>query len=1058
MASNTKKNLTTSSLNDIVSLFTPATKNCLKRAYKKARKSGSEGALRTDFILYGLVVSDIKLINKVFRKVEKKLLKQTGTKLSIRKSVLRNFSIPVPKRKRELFVRKEERKRSLKLKTGKINFLSSIKTFLEIDLDSRALNITKASKPKMGEGLWRTLGKFFSRIPGSNWLLAIFETLLGLGKRLVKRITKQIFQIMSWFRRNTKTSPIKRTTKKRWSNVKQQLSEKKDTNSFKNVTFTDTALEIFELAYADACHRTHAIITPEHILLALIQHGYKQPRPNRGVLRLLKLQSPIPLNKRLPIEIFLEDFMDAFEPVMKRKKYKQDSRSLTLGYFVGSVKSIGPLLSQFGYNLSDSAAKGMNDPVIGRDVEIVNAFQVLIRRFKNNPCLVGDPGVGKTAIVEGIARKIVEGDVIVSLLGKIIFSLNLSALVSGARYRGDFEARLGGIMDYVLKHSEVMVFIDELHTLVGAGNAEAAVDASQYMKPALSRGAFQVIGATTYQEYTNYIGVDAALERRFQPVKVDQPKRADCFRILFRLAERYENFHSVKYDSYVLWLCVEYAVKFLPERFLPDKAIDLMDEAGSYAGLKKHLPSLKVVKARKHLVFLKNELANLERDGVKTPWTKVEDYHRADIIAQNLVKEDREDPIQFNIVNTDILMEAVSKWTSVPVEKVQEDEFDRYVNIEAELHRRVVGQTRGVSAVARALRRSRLGVSDDTKPIASFFFVGSTGVGKTELAKAVADFFFGGPKFLVRFDMSEYMERHSVARLLGSPPGYAGFKEGGQLTDAIRRQPSSVVLFDEVEKAHPDVFNLFLQIMEDGRLTSADGMLVRFSAAIIMLTANIGARIIVEEFCRSTGAYMEYSADTDFTQPEYKRVVYEGTQEVAQVVGRPCGWVIKPAPADAIRKEYRYNKVHGEILEEHLVWFFRPEFLNRLDEVVVFIPLYKEEVFRVGDLMVKAVVDNVKNSNVGVYVHPVLKHRLFQSGYDVNYGVRPLRRLIGRTIETAVTQALLQGTVVAGDEILLVDCGDEDDCFTFQLIRTDEDREELRELLALDILEFERFL
>ena len=640
----------------------------------------------------------------------------------------------------------------------------------------------------------------------------------------------------------------------------------------------------------------------------------------------------------------------------------------------------GKTLREFTRDLTASARAGKLDPVIGRDKEIQRTIQILSRRTKNNPCLIGEPGVGKTAIAEGLAQKIAVGDVPDELLNKRILSLDLSGMVAGTKYRGEFEERIKKVLEEVRQTGDVILFIDELHTIVGAGSAEGAVDAANIIKPALGRGEIRVVGATTLSEYRKYIEKDAALERRFQPVQVNEPAPEDTLEILKGLRKKYEEHHKLTLTDEALEAAVNLSIRYISDRFLPDKAIDLMDEAASRVRMEKEetTPELK---------SLEEKIAALTKD--KAAAVEVQDFEKAaqlrdiekDYLEQmELEKEKHRRGGCHRPVTAEDIASVVAGWTGIPVTRLTEDEGQRLLRMEEVLHERVVGQEEAVHAVARAIRRGRVGLKDPRRPIGSFLFLGPTGVGKTELCKALAESMFGDENAMVRIDMSEYMERHTVSRLIGSPPGYVGHEEGGQLTEKVRRKPYSVVLFDEIEKAHEDVWNILLQILEDGRITDSQGRTVDFKNTVIVMTSNVGASHIL-----SGG-------------------------------GGKLGFDAAESAADEARAVERTRET---VLAE-LRRTFRPEFLNRIDETIVFHRLSQEDITEIARRMLRATARRMETMEVKLEAADEAVVQLAKDGYDPKYGARPLRRAIQEKVEDAVAEQLLEGKLTAGDTACII--------------------------------------
>ncbi len=638
------------------------------------------------------------------------------------------------------------------------------------------------------------------------------------------------------------------------------------------------------------------------------------------------------------------------------------------------------MLDQFGRNLTQLAREKKLDPVIGREREIERVMQVLSRRTKNNPVLIGEPGVGKTAIVEGLAQNIVQGDVPETLNAKQLYTLDLGALVAGSRYRGDFEERLKKVLKEIRTRGDIILFIDELHTLVGAGAAEGAIDAASILKPMLARGELQTIGATTLDEYRKHLEKDAALERRFQPIKVDEPSVAHTIEILKGLRESYEAHHRVTITDQAIVAAANLADRYISDRHLPDKAIDLIDEAGSRLRIRR-------MQAPPDYRELEDEIAKIRKE--KEAAIEAQQFERAaklrdrekELLERRTDKEQQwraEGVDLFNEVNEESIAEVLALWTGIPVYKLTEEETAKLLRMEEELHKRIVGQNEAIKSVSQAIRRTRAGLKDPKRPSGSFIFLGPSGVGKTETAKALAEFLFGEESAMIQLDMSEYMEKHTVSRLVGSPPGYVGYDEGGQLTEAVRRKPFSVVLFDEIEKAHPDVFNTLLQILEDGRLTDAQGRTVDFKNTVIIMTSNLGTADLRK-------------ANVGFVKND-----------------------------EAVTYEKMKVKVHEE-LKRH----FRPEFLNRIDDVIVFHELTTEEITEIVDLLVKRVREQLEGQGLGFELTQPAKVLLANRGYDPALGARPLRRAIQRMVEDPLSEKILWKEFRAGDTIVIDAEGDE---------------------------------
>ncbi len=631
-------------------------------------------------------------------------------------------------------------------------------------------------------------------------------------------------------------------------------------------------------------------------------------------------------------------------------------------------------IAKYGHDLTEDARNGKIDPVIGREEEITRVIQILSRRTKNNPCLIGEPGVGKTAIAEGLALKIASGDAPDIIKNKRVISLDLTGMIAGTKYRGDFEDRIKAVIDEVKKSGDIILFIDEVHTLIGAGSAEGSTDAANILKPSLARGEMQIIGATTISEYRKNIEKDAALERRFQPVTVGEPNEADAISILMGLKDKYEDHHGVKITDEAIKAAVELSSRYITDRFLPDKAIDLIDEAGS----KVRLSAFAKPESFKNL----EEQIKLNEEE-KEAAIKGQEFEKAAQLRDKievLKKELNEREVNLNdkennpnaVVTKEVIANIVSNWTGVPVESLTEEESERLLKLESVLHNRVIGQNEAVTAISKAIRRGRVGLKDEGRPIGSFIFLGPTGVGKTELSKALAEAMFGSENAMIRLDMSEYMEKHTVSRMIGSPPGYVGFDEGGQLTEKVRRNPYSVVLFDEIEKAHPDVFNILLQILDDGVLTDSQGRKIDFKNTVIIMTSNIGARLITEK--KQAFGFAENTAEA-----EHKDI-----------------------------KE----SVIGELKKA-----FRPEFLNRVDDTIVFTKLSKEEIGQIAGKMLLGLAKRLNKLNIEATFDDSVKEKMAEAGFDTVYGARPLRRAIQSKIEDALSEKLLSGEIKAGDKI-----------------------------------------
>lgn len=725
------------------------------------------------------------------------------------------------------------------------------------------------------------------------------------------------------------------------------------------IGLTPRAKKVIELALDESRRLGHHYIGTEHLLLGLVREGEGIAA---GVLESLGVN--------------LEKVRQQTIQVLSQNALNPQAEART-------AHSKTPTIDGLGLDLTAQARANKLDPVIGRATEIERVIQILSRRLKNNAALVGEPGVGKTAIVEGLAQRIASGDVPETLLGKRLLTLDIGSLVAGTKYRGEFEERLKKIIEEIKSAGDCVLFIDELHTIVGAGAAEGAVDAANILKPALSRGELQCIGATTLDEYRKYIERDAALERRFQKVDVPEPSIEETIRILHGLRQRYEDHHHLKISDEALKAAAEMAERYVPDRFMPDKAIDLIDEASSRVRLQRSgTPfSLKEAMINLEAVTSQKETAIQSQQYELAAELRDRETRLRDRIA-NLEAQWKDTPPTTDLVVTDDdIAEVVSMWTGIPVRRIAQEETERLLHMESALHSRVVGQEEAISMISKAVRRARTGLKDPKRPIGSFIFLGPTGVGKSELAKALAEFMFGSEDALVKIDMSEFMERHAVARLVGAPPGYVGYEEGGQLTEAVRRKSYSVVLLDEIEKAHPEVFNILLQILEDGKLTDAKGRAVDFRNTIVIMTSNIGAQLLTKE--AALGFKTVRSSEDD-------RMRAERTHE------------------DMIRK------IMGELKQA-----FKPEFLNRIDATIVFHSLREEQIREIVDLMLKRVRNQLVEQEITLEVTDAAKSFLVEKGFDAANGARPLRRAIQNFVEDPLAEGLLQGRFHAGDSILI---------------------------------------
>ncbi|WP_138205876.1 ATP-dependent Clp protease ATP-binding subunit [Haloimpatiens lingqiaonensis] len=718
------------------------------------------------------------------------------------------------------------------------------------------------------------------------------------------------------------------------------------------ISLTPRTKRLLEISLMEARNLNHNYISPEHMLIALIKEG-------EGVAFTILANLNVDFNKLI-------------REVIQNLSGEQASTNNTTPQSEGQNT---PTLDQYGRDLTNMAKQGELDPVIGRDKETERVLEILCRRTKNNPCLIGDPGVGKTAIAEGLAQRIVQGNIPEILKDKRVVTLDMSSLIAGSKYRGEFEERLKNVMVEINNCKNVILFIDEIHTIIGAGGAEGAIDASNILKPALARGEIQCIGATTIDEYRKYIEKDAALERRFQPVMVGEPTKEETVLILRGLRDKYEAHHRVKITDDAIETAVKLSDRYITDRYLPDKAIDLIDEAGAKVRIQNLTapPDLKTMEEKLEKICKEKSDAINVQNFEKAASLRDEEKNLRDQL-ENLTRNWKtKSEVGEGIVSSKQIAAVVGKWTNIPVEKLTETESERLLKLEDILHKRVIGQEEAVKSVARAVRRARVGLKDPKRPIGSFIFLGPTGVGKTELSKALAEAMFGDEKNIIRIDMSEYMEKHAVSRLIGSPPGYVGYEEGGQLTDKVRRHPYSVVLFDEIEKAHPDVFNIMLQILEDGRLTDGKGKTVDFRNTIIIMTSNAGAATIKKQ--RALG----------FSVLEDER-------------------------------ETEYEKMKENIMQE-LKRTFRPEFLNRIDDIIVFHQLEQIHLTKIVGLMLNEVARRLKEQDIEIGFDEAAEEFLAKSGFDSTYGARPLRREITKVVEDKLSEEMLKGNILKGDRV-----------------------------------------
>ena len=720
--------------------------------------------------------------------------------------------------------------------------------------------------------------------------------------------------------------------------------------------FTPRTKRVIELAFIEARKLGYNYIGTEHLLISILREG-----DSIATRILLELNVNIPKLYNEIVKVINEgEDLASNDSKSNGKEGKRGSYNQT------------NTLNQFGEDLTKKAEEGKLDPIVGRKDEIERVIQILSRRTKNNPCLIGEPGVGKTAVVEGLAQKIVNGDVPEILKDKRVVTMDISSMVAGAKYRGDFEERIKKALEEVKKAGDVILFIDEMHTIVGAGAAEGAIDAANILKPLLARGEIQLVGATTLNEYRKYIEKDSALERRFSPVTVNEPTEKDTITILKGIRDKYEAHHGVKITDQAIDAAVKMSTRYINDRFLPDKAIDLIDEAASRAKLKTYTEPENLKKLEEEI----EETRKNKEEAVRTQkFEKAASLRdREKELKERYEKEQKKwknkNTKQITDITEENIAEVIASWTGIPAKKITEDENQRLKNLEKNLHERVIGQNEAVEAVSKAIRRGRVGLKDPKRPIGSFLFLGPTGVGKTELSKALAESLFGDENAMIRVDMSEYMEPHSVSKLIGSPPGYVGFDDGGQLTEKIRRKPYSVILFDEIEKAHPDVMNMLLQILEDGRLTDSQGRTVNFKNTVIIMTSNIGARLITDK------KLLGFAQSENKNEEENKE--YEQTKKEVM---------------EALKKE------------------LRPEFINRIDEIIVFHKLTDEEIDKIIDIMLKEVINRLADQKIKIELEPEVKKLIASKGIDKNFGARPLRRTIQNVLEDRLAEEILDGNL-----------------------------------------------
>ena len=720
--------------------------------------------------------------------------------------------------------------------------------------------------------------------------------------------------------------------------------------SVEDIGFTPRTKRVIENAFIEARKLNSEYIGTEHLLVGIMREG-----------------DSVAVRIMMNLNVAPQKIYSEIVKLIKEGEEANSDNNKTYGSFNST-----PTLNQYGTDLTKKAQEGKLDPVIGRQKEIERVVQILSRRTKNNPCLIGEPGVGKTAIAEGLAQRIIQGDIPETLKNKRVVSLDISGMVAGAKYRGDFEERIKKALNEVKKAGDVILFIDEIHTIVGAGSAEGAVDAANILKPLLARGEINVVGATTTNEYRKYIEKDAALERRFSPVMVEEPNKEDAIKILEGLRDKYEAHHNVKIPDESIKAAVEYSIRYVNDRYLPDKAIDLIDEAASKVKMKTYTKpdSLKKLDDEIEKLTREKEEAIATQNFEKAANLRDKEKNKKKELEEKQEKWKNTNNKKVSIVTAEDIANVIATWTGIPVNKITESENEKLKNLEENLHKRVIGQDEAVTAIAKAIRRGRVGLKDPNRPIGSFLFLGPTGVGKTELSKALAENLFGNENTMIRIDMSEFMEPHSVAKLIGSPPGYVGYDEGGQLTEKVRRKPYSVILFDEVEKAHPDVMNMLLQILEDGRLTDSQGRTVNFKNTVIIMTSNVGARLITDR--------------------------------------NKLGFTNNQNEEEKNKKDYEETK--KEVMAE-LKKQFRPELLNRIDDIIVFHKLENKDIEKIIDLMLNQVIKRMKAQDIEIEISDDVKKLIAEKCVDNNYGARPLRRAIQSMLEDKIAEAILDGIV-----------------------------------------------
>ena len=754
------------------------------------------------------------------------------------------------------------------------------------------------------------------------------------------------------------------------------------------VDFTPRTKRVVESAFIEARKLGYNFIGTEHLLIGILREG------DCVAAKIL-----LDLNVNIP-----KLYNEIIKVINEGEDYNSSDNSSNNSN--GGKRRVSynqtPTLNQFGQDLTKKAEEGKLDPVIGRKQEIERVIEILSRRTKNNPCLIGEPGVGKTAAVEGLAQKIASGDVPEILKDKRVVTLDISGMVAGSKYRGDFEERIKKALNEVKKAGDVILFIDEIHTIVGAGAAEGAIDAANILKPLLARGEIQLVGATTLNEYRKFIEKDAALERRFSPVTVNEPSVKETIQILKGIRDKYEAHHNVKITDEAIEAAVKLSIRYVNDRFLPDKAIDLIDEASSKARLRTYTEPDSLKELQEEIEKTKNEKEEAVLNQKFEKAADLRDTEKAlrDKFEKEQSKWKNKNTKSIVTITEENIAEVIANWTGIPAKKITEDENEKLKNLEKELHKRVIGQNEAVEAVSKAIRRGRVGLKDPKRPIGSFLFLGPTGVGKTELSKALAEVLFGDENAMIRLDMSEFMEPHSVSKLIGAPPGYVGFDDGGQLTEKIRRKPYSVVLFDEIEKAHPDVMNMLLQILEDGRLTDSQGRTVNFKNTVIIMTSNLGARLITD---RKQLGFSNQGMVNEKVKEEINKISDKAKSSKD----------LKGNSAQDEKSKKEYEEIKKEVMAE-LKKELRPEFINRIDEIIVFHKLNDNDINQIIDIMLKEVVNRLKEQKYDVKFEPDVKEMIAKEGIDKNFGARPLRRTIQNLVEDKLAEEILDGKLVKG--------------------------------------------